>query len=519
MRNDSKKEFAAAYVRMSTDLQTCSIENQLIEIRRYAADRNLEIIEVFADEGKSGMRIEGRDAMERMFQSVDNRTAKYKHILVYDVSRWGRFLDPDLAAYYEVLCKRAGIRVHYCAEKFSDDGSLFATLLKNMKRAMAAEYLCELSVKVLRGQCNLIRHGFKQSGSAGYGLRRAAVDGNGNILRVLKMKEWKSMLERVILIKGPAEEVENVKKIYSMFIKGLKNETEIAIELNRRKIKTDLGREWNCGTVRQVLTNEKYIGNSVFNRTSQRIAIQDSSGKKRHIKNPPEEWVRYENAFEAIIDRKSFERVREIMAARAKKFSNDELIEKLKLLYKRKNFVSGILIDETEDMPSSAVYSHRFGSLLRAYELIGYTPDIDYSYIEINKHIRKMHPEVIQKFGEFAAEFGAKIDEGGDGDYWINSEAKLSLIICRCKAIGNRAQWHLKFERGKNPDFTIAARLNPDNITIKDFYVISRFDMLDIDLRLREQNGQFLDMFRFDDIAWFFKFFKRKPIGERSENE
>ena len=63
-------------------------------------------------------------------------------ILVFDVSRWGRFQDTDEAACYEFLCKRAGIKVHFCAETLPNDGSLASTFLKLVKRAMAAN-TCE----------------------------------------------------------------------------------------------------------------------------------------------------------------------------------------------------------------------------------------------------------------------------------------------------------------------------------------------------------------------------------------
>jgi DNA invertase Pin-like site-specific DNA recombinase len=93
-------------------------------------------------------------------------------VLVYDVSRWGRFQDVDESAYYEYICKRANVSIHYCAEQFENDGSLSSSLLKTIKRTMAGEYSRELSVKVFAGQCRLIERGFRQGGPAGYGLRR-----------------------------------------------------------------------------------------------------------------------------------------------------------------------------------------------------------------------------------------------------------------------------------------------------------------------------------------------------------
>lgn len=72
--------------------------------------------------------------------------ADFNFILVYDVSRWGRFQDADESAYYEYICKRAGINVAYCAEQFENDGSPVSTIVKGVKRAMAGEYSRELSV-------------------------------------------------------------------------------------------------------------------------------------------------------------------------------------------------------------------------------------------------------------------------------------------------------------------------------------------------------------------------------------
>src|SRR6266478_2333672 len=105
------------------------------------------------------------------------------------------------SAHYEYICKRAGISVRYCAEQFENDGSPVSTIVKGVKRAMAGEYSRELSVKVFTGQCRLIELGFRQGGTAGYGLRRMLVDQNGQEKATLKMGEHKSLqTDRVILV-------------------------------------------------------------------------------------------------------------------------------------------------------------------------------------------------------------------------------------------------------------------------------------------------------------------------------
>ena len=147
---------------------------------------------------------------------------------------------------------------------------------------MAGEYSRELSHKVFTGQCRLIELGYRQGGPAGFGLRRVLLDERGEVKTELKRGEHKSLqTDRVILVPGPEPEVKTVRWIYSRFLKHRQSETEIAAELNERGILTDLDRVWTRSTVHQILTNEKYIGNNVYNRRSFKL-------KRKRVANGPE---------------------------------------------------------------------------------------------------------------------------------------------------------------------------------------------------------------------------------------
>ena len=317
---------AAAYVRMSTEHQQYSTSNQMDAVREYAIRRGMDIIKIYSDEGKSGLNIQGRDSLSTMISDVTGGLADFTCILVYDVSRWGRFQDADESAHYEYICRRAGIAVHYCAEQFENDGSLGSSIIKTMKRSMAGEYSRELSTKVFRGACRLIQLGYKQGGTAGYGLRRMLIDQSGERKALLKIGEQKSLqTDRVILVPGPDDEVRTVRAMYHAFVEEGKSEASIAESLNLAGTLTDFGRQWNRTTVREVLTNEKYIGNNVYHRTSFKL-------KKKHTRNPEEQWIRVEGAFEGIVDRSVFLRAREIIHSRCLRLTDDELLEKLRLL-------------------------------------------------------------------------------------------------------------------------------------------------------------------------------------------
>src|SRR5271156_462968 len=104
---------------MSTEHQKYPIANQHDAISRYATEHGMAIVRTYSDAAKSGVTMERRTALLTLLEDVEKGAADYSAILVYDVSRWGRFQDADESAYYEYRCKRANIAVHYCAEPFA----------------------------------------------------------------------------------------------------------------------------------------------------------------------------------------------------------------------------------------------------------------------------------------------------------------------------------------------------------------------------------------------------------------
>ena len=491
---------AAQYVRMSTEHQQYSTENQADKIREYAARRGIDIVRTYADEGKSGLRIDGRQALQRLIHDVESGQADFQIILVYDVSRWGRFQDADESAYYEYICRRAGIQVCYCAEQFENDGSPVSTIVKGVKRAMAGEYSRELSAKVFAGQCRLIELGFRQGGPAGYGLRRVLVDQQGSMKGELARGEHKSLqTDRVILMPGPEDEIRIVNLIYRWFIEEGLPESEIAGRLNGMKVRTDLDREWTRATVNEVLTNEKYIGNNVYNRISFKL-------KKTRVVNPPDMWIRKEGAFEPIVQPDLFYTAQGIIRARARRYTDEELIERLRSLYQNRGILSGLIIDETEGMPSASVYVHRFGSLIRAYQMVGFTPDRDYRYLEINRFLRRLHPEIVSRTeAQIAAIGGAVVRDPATDILRVNDEFSVSVVLARCQTHDSGShRWKVRFDASLCPDITVAVRLDHANRAPLDYYLLPRLDFGQPRINLADQNSIEFDCYRFDDLDYLY---------------
>src|SRR5262245_13909006 len=360
-----KMRRAAQYVRMSTDYQRYSIENQAAAIAAYAQRHNLSIVRTYRDEGQSGLRIRNRAGLRQLLEDVRSGQADFGHILVFDVSRWGRFQDIDESAHYEFICKQSGVKVAYCAEQFDNDGSLISSIVKNIKRVMAAEYSRELSVKVHAGAVRLARLGFKVGGPTCYGLQRLAVDEEFRPKGILAEGEHKFLrTDHVRVLPGTADERAIVQWIFQEYLQG-KLQQDIRRELNLRGVPTKSGRPWSKQAIGVVLRNEAYIGNLVYNRVSKKLGSKPAS-------NPRGLWIRSEGCVEPIIERDVFFRAQEHLENHRVAISEEEMLVRLRKALMKQGSLTSRSIDATPGLPCMSTYMKHFGTLRNLYRLIGY---------------------------------------------------------------------------------------------------------------------------------------------------
>jgi DNA invertase Pin-like site-specific DNA recombinase len=296
---------------------------------------------------KSGVVLNRREALRQLLEDVDLGKTGYRAILIYDVSRWGRFQNSDEAAHYEFLCTRSGIRLHYCAEQFINDDTPSSAILKALKRSMAAEFSRELGVKVFEGKSRLVKLGFWVGGAPGYGYRRMMVSATGKPKQKLKSGEHKSLTtDRIILVPGPRKEVECVRRMFGMVLQHRLGCTAIARDLNRDGIPF-YGGHWRNEDVFNVLTNPKYAGWNAWNRTSQKL-------RSNVIRVQPDRWILRQGAFASIIDQHTFDRLQARLPRNADRlWSDQELLNKLKRLLAAKGRLSEKLILKARGMPST----------------------------------------------------------------------------------------------------------------------------------------------------------------------
>lgn len=473
---------AAIYVRMSTESQNYSTDHQRAKISEYALNKRIQIVREYVDEGKSGLDIRRRNGLTKLIEDVQSGAADFQLIIVYDVSRWGRFQDVDEAAYHEHTCRRAGIKVVYSGEQFTDDGTPLGALMKSIKRTMAAEYSRELSTKTFAAQCRFTEIGFKQGGHAGYGLRRLALTKDGTPRRVLQYGEAKGAItDRVVLIPGPPHEAAIIQRVYDLYLKQKLSEPAIAKLLNDEGVASEFGRLWTHSMVNSLLTNLKYCGTLAFNRKSCKLSSRRKS-------NPPDEWVVNEGAVEPLISLQLFAEARAERARRHRRYTIDELLDLLRTCHRTYGKVNAKIIAADPLMPDPQLFVRRLGSLVAAYDAAGLERCPSHTFVETKRIIAARQRDLFAEVKRRAIFAGATVEDlVAPYTLLINQTVHVKVeIATRRRPKKGLVNWRVKPCPGV--DFVVAARLDGETHELMDHYLIPAAELSKGALYLKDSN-------------------------------
>lgn len=460
---------AAQYLRMSTEHQQYSFDNQRAAICAYAAKAGFRVIQTYSDAGKSGVVLKSRDGLGQLLNDVISGVAQYKAILVYDVSRWGRFQDVDEAAHYEFLCKAAGITIHYCAEQFVNDNSLSSFIIKALKRIMAGEYSRELSVKVHDGTKRISQSGFRTGGMPGYGLRRTLVSATREPKCILLGHDRKALQsDRVILVPGPDEEVKCVQDIFRMFIKGKKLPSAIAADLRRRGVAYNgLKRKtWYGAAVSRLLKNPKYCGCSVFGQSTFRLHT-------RKIAQPRNSWIITKGAYIPLVSQDTFDLAQKRIADLSSRTTDVHLLEGLRKLLIKRGSLSQKLVNRASNLPSIEPYVRRFGSLSEAFYKVGFVgPRLETT--RARRSVRILRDQLLAQIVATDPNRIAIIQPDRHFRPKLRvSSLLVSVFLCRCVPKGQiEPKWILNPVPREKDCIALIARLNAENEEVIDLFVV-----------------------------------------------
>lgn len=273
---------AVLYTRVSSERQDVdlSISAQLSNLRKYAADNGYEVVREYVDEVESG-RTSDRLQFQKMVSDARRKTIPFGTILVWKYSRFARNREDSIL--YKSLLRKHEVRVVSMTEPFEDTPT--GRLLEAIIESLDEFYSANLAQEIVRGMRESASRGFYMPSRAPYGYKRVKVADGSKERPTLEIDPKSAPL---------------IKRMFRDFLvaRGLKNVTK---SLNNDGIPSPRGKKWNKSSVHKVLVNPAYTGKLVW-------GVAGKSGL------PP---VVVENAWEALIDKDTFDKVQATLKSRS----------------------------------------------------------------------------------------------------------------------------------------------------------------------------------------------------------
>ena len=285
------KKRVAAYARVSTDSEE-QLSSYEIQVKHYTnhikSNENWEFVEIYTDEGITGVSTKRRDGFNRMIR--DALDGKIDLIITKSVSRFARNTVDTLTTVRKL--KEKGVEVYFERENvytLDSKGEVMLTIMSSL----AQEESRSISENVTWGQ------------------RKRFADGKVSLpyKYFLGYEKGSDGLPKVV-----EKEAEIVRMIYRLFLEG-KTVSYIANHLTNLKIKTPRGKnKWTTTTVKSILTNEKYKGDALL----QKCYTVDflTKKKKKNEGEVPQYYVK--NSHQAIISPETFDLVQTEVKNRSK---------------------------------------------------------------------------------------------------------------------------------------------------------------------------------------------------------
>jgi hypothetical protein len=276
----------------------------------------------------------------------------------------------------------------------------------------------------------------------------------------------------VILVPGPANEVQIVREMYRMLTSEGFTVHGIATELNGRGVPYTGFSTWDYQAVFGILAHPKYMGCHVYGRTSCRLYTPS-------IKVPQSDWIVAHGAFRPVVDEATFVEAQRMLKGRTFNKSNEELLDSLRSLLAREGRLSLRLVKNSPDVPSPSTYRLRFGSLRRAYQCIGYGRPEQFGPIDLRRRTQALREELV---ASLATMFPNDLSVVRRGGRWrsrlrVRQGLIVSVIVARSIKIWKETVgWQIDPVRHERKYVTLLARLDTENQAFLDFYVLPYID-------------------------------------------
>jgi site-specific DNA recombinase len=310
-RDDAADIDTLAYRRVSTGEQAVEWKTSLADQTRAMQQRAQALGRVLLEKYIFEDRFSGEEAESRkgfmeliaFCRAHPRPRSRVGYVLFLNDSRFGRFRDPDEAAYWRFELSKVGWQVRF-AENDDTENVTTRHVMRSVGSAQASEYLANLRNNAKRGTRGAASKGLWQN-EAPFGYRRCAT-APGREPVVLEIGQRKSDDQQVRLTPGPEEEVRLLRWMFETYADGLQSLHKLAREMRLRAPRL----KWSKQNVGKMLANRAYLGEVIWGRRP-----HDKQERREQPVRPREDWVVKTGAHPPLITQELFDRVQERLLA------------------------------------------------------------------------------------------------------------------------------------------------------------------------------------------------------------
>jgi hypothetical protein len=318
--------------------------------------------------------------------------------------------------------------------------------------------------------------------------------------------EWKSIeTDRIVLCPGPKEAVDTIKLAFNLYTNKHKSRHQIAEILNSQK-RFRGKKPWDIVMLRNLLTNPVYKGSYAYGK--------HYDGYKNV---PSERWLVRERAFPAIISDKQWERAYQLSRAEIKRYTDAELLDSLRKLWKREGTLNSTIINAAKDIPSCQAYRNHFGGINEAYKLIGFPIPREMCSVHAITVLRNIRNRLCDEICTQILTVGGVAERRGEtGLLFVNRNITVEVGLSTGMYWHSRhTSWTLLLSKKPVADITIIARLNRQDQSLLDYYVFPALSQVRGGFHVRnDSNPAFLEVHHFPTLRPFVEAFRSHPIRE-----
>jgi DNA invertase Pin-like site-specific DNA recombinase len=448
---------AAQYIRMSTDTQSLSPVMQKHAIQKYAESCGLTVVASYEDDGRSGLTLQHRAEMRRLLKDVASEDCLFSVVLVYDVSRWGRFQDTDESAYYEYHCRMHGVEVIYVNEPFERQTTPLAAVIKALKRAMAAEFSRELAIKVKEAQRRALALGFQIGRTPCIGVDRVAMTMEKSVRRLLNRDERGRKGERVAWVHGPEHELALVRRIFHDYANTDITLAALAETLNREG-HSARGKAFTLTMLKCLIDCEIFYGEFTWGR-------RKSGARAQRRADDDPAFIRVGSVMEPIVSRQLWDQAQAKRKSHLHVFDRTkrELLEDLKAALRTKPGLTATELRGNQCAPISK-YREKFGSMREAMRLAGREENaLRAAYLQRKSRTHRLSNRFRRDLAQLMTREGLEWEVRGKQQlFLVRSTLKLRFKVIWQREHRRGLRWHFQKVPVADCDYLLLVLMQED---------------------------------------------------------